>query len=562
MFRKAYSLVFIILVLGCVGERRERPEAATTTLKTIPGMVPTTTTPPPVDYGSCVQRGEKCCLGDRHCTDASEFTCPDNMKVVVLECNMSAGCVPIADCRPKDPEAHIKKAEKERPTEKTPPEDARPGEYVHNPEYVREHFLKDGTDCPYDEPREMLAADIVVDHTNPNIIYVTVWPRGVFKTMDGGKTWKESNNGILAYKDMNNPGKRCYNWIGKMVIDPTNPKRILLSPTDVSPGAIDDPYGAPNGVWETTDGGKSWRQLVKPGMNSGGDGALAIDPNNPKTIYFGTGYYAATYLGADPDKIFNDVGVLYKTTDGGENWVELPTGHLPGLLAIAAFVDKEDSDNLILLTNAHTHGEEDGVHLEIPGPKQFGPMKSTDGGRTWTALADKLPKDYRMVFWGDVSANNFDHMYVRPDAWKLDSKVRMKQKSFYSTDGGKTFSETSHFIYFGAYDPHDREGNHMIGFSPLNGKDQILESWNAGKTWKPITKPAIVDGYNYAVTGFAWDPIDPDTIYMTGSGAHVWKSINGGKSWKTILDHEMLPEPESGKTSVKTTALGCAGVEY
>ena len=114
------------------------------------------------------------------------------------------------------------------------------------------------------------------------------------------------------------------------------------------------------------------------------------------------------------------------------------------------------------------------------------------------------------------------------------------QKSFYSSDGGKTFKETSIYIHVGRFDPHDTSGNHLLGYTYMHR--EVLESNDGGATWHGIGElPVEVnDDYVY-VSNFVWDPIDSKKVYMTGEMGNVWQSTDGGKTWKNILNLDKAP---------------------
>ena len=425
-----------------------------------------------------------------------------------------------------------------------PPEGPPPTEsYETRQENLKKMMKEIGTKCKEETPGYTVAASLVIDHEDTDNIYVAIRLKGVYKSTDGGKTWQAKNNGIFAYPDQEDMTKKCYDWAGFMEIDPTNPKRILLLPTDKNTGLIDDPYTEMSGIWETTDGGNSWRQMVHGDTNAGGHGGLAIDPNNPETIYFSSSNYAATYTEADPDDIFNTVGVLHKTTDNGKTWTELPTGWVPKQKTTATdtfyvtnlFVNPEDSNHLVGISQAHGHTEDD---QEQEVDEQMGIIISKDAGKTWTSYSN-LPEDYQTMSQGDVALQNFNNIFVNVHRFDYRLPPLTKHKSFYSTDGGKTFKQTTFYIHLAKYNPYDPTGKHMIGFAPWKGTE-FFESKDAGKSWSTIAKPAAFDGYDMPAYDIVFDPKDQNIIYITGYSANVWKTTNGGSSWKKILDLEMI----------------------
>ncbi len=402
-------------------------------------------------------------------------------------------------------------------------------------------LLTEGMDCTFEnffDTRNSLA----IDPTNPNILYVGIEGKGIYKSIDSGKTWKQSSSGILAYLDRNNPSQKCYTDMAEIIIDPTNTKRLLLAPADTSTGYIDWPYAETAGVWESLDGGESWHQLISGRVNAAGTGALAIDPNNPHVIYFGVNSDPPTFKEAPIKETLNKNGSLYKSTDGGKTWIDLEIGRPEAYLqTVSIFINPKNSQELILLTQAHDHFYGENYIDELFSYDQFGPMKSFDGGKTWIKLANNLPSPYRNPFDGDVSLQNFDHMIVRPFLFGADEfPPDVQQKSFYSFDRGETFKETPILIWVGRYDPQDPKGNHLLGYSPWYANGDIVESMDGGATWQPIGKPKEIDNTKVKVSNFVWDPKNQKTVYMTGTQGYVWKSDDGGQTWKTILNLDML----------------------
>ena len=424
---------------------------------------------------------------------------------------------------------------------KTPEPDRSPGS-----EYALSN-LKKGlrergvTDCRETYPQLSTDNTFVIDPSDSNILYIGVSYYGMFKSTDGGATWKAINNGILFYPNDKDLSMKCYSVPGKVVIDKTNPKRLLMSPTDSTGGYIDMPYAETAGIWETLDGGESWHQILRGEIGASGRGGLAIDPNNPQTIYFGNDYDNSTwYSEGDPSVRFAKVGILSKTTNGGQTWEELKTGLLEGIQAMRVFVDPSNSNNLWLFTQSHRHDYGGELKLDIAVEEQLGPMKSNDAGKTWTSLAEKLPPKRRIIFDGDVSLNNFNHVLIGTSWFGPDVPQDFTQKSYYTIDGGETFYETDTYIITGRYDPHDSTGNHLlgVGYSP-----NVMESNDEGATWhvkSPLPPEAgVIIGF---ITNFVWDPLDSNTVYMTGHKGNVWRSTDSGKNWENILNLDKLPK--------------------
>ena len=405
---------------------------------------------------------------------------------------------------------------------------------------LSERLLAEGIDCTT-ENELSTENSLAVDANNPNIIYVGVEGKGVFKSADKGANWRKIVKGILVYPDRNNPDEPCFYDIKKIVIDQANSQHLFMAIGDMSSGYIDWPYAETGGVWESLNGGESWYQIMQGGLNTAGTGAFAVDPSNTKIIYYGVNSDYPTFAEAPIKESLNKIGILYKTIDGGKTWEELPTGVLTGTQGTAVFINEKSPYNILLLTQSHDHIQlGGGAYREEPIEKQFGPMKSSDGGKTWIALAENLPKDRRLLFDGDVSKHNFDHIIARSFLFGSGVPQGVEQKSFYSTNGGETFQETGQYIHVGRYDIHDTTGNHLLGYSPWQG--WVVESNDAGATWMPLNAPEEVSSFKIKVTNFVWDHKDANVVYMTGTKGYVWQSLDKGNTWKVILSAEKLPK--------------------
>lgn len=171
--------------------------------------------------------------------------------------------------------------------------------------------------------------------SDPNVVYVGTGEAnnrqsssigdGVWGTTDGGKTW-------------NHLGLEKVQSINRIAIDPTNPKIVFVA----SPGHLFGP-NPDRGLYRSTDGGKTWKNLKYIDENTGFND-VAIDPSNPKIVYassFERRRNGWGYNGGGPN------GALWKSTDGGNTWTKLdgagwpkPKDGLFGRIAISIFRGK------------------------------------------------------------------------------------------------------------------------------------------------------------------------------------------------------------------------------
>src|SRR5580704_9979902 len=171
--------------------------------------------------------------------------------------------------------------------------------------------------------------------SNPDIVYVGSGEAnnrqsssigdGMWGTTDGGKTW-------------NHLGLEKVQSINRVVVDPTNPLIVYVA----APGHLFGP-NPDRGLYKTTDGGKTWKNLKYMDPDTGFND-VAIDPSNPKIIYASSFSRRRTWWG------YNGGGpgcALWKSTDGGSTWTKLdgpgwpkPKDGIYGRIAISIFKAK------------------------------------------------------------------------------------------------------------------------------------------------------------------------------------------------------------------------------
>lgn len=245
---------------------------------------------------------------------------------------------------------------------------------------------------------------VAVSESNPDIVYIGTGETefrgnimqgdGVYKSIDGGKTWK-------------NIGLRNTQAISRIRIHPTNPDIAYVS-------ALGHPYG-PNperGVFRTTDGGISWKKVLFKSDSAGAED-LIIDPNNPNTIYASIWQVRRT-----PYKMWGGGGVcgLWKSIDGGDTWTELTArpGMPKGPIGkIGVTVSPANSRRVWAIVEAN----------------EGGLFRSDDGGETWKMVNDQRKLRQRAFYYSRIVADPKD-----------SNAVYALNVNFYkSTDGGRTF---------------------------------------------------------------------------------------------------------------------------
>ena len=336
---------------------------------------------------------------------------------------------------------------------------------------------------------------VAVQQSNPDVIWVGTGegnPRnslnggyGVFKSIDGGKSWKSM-------------GLEKTRHIERVLIDPSNPNVVYV-------GAIGSPWGehAERGVYKTTNGGKSWRKILFVN-NKTGIGDLVMDPENPNKLI------AAMWEHKRDPWFFKSGGPgsgLYISYDGGENWSKrtekdgLPKGEL-GRIGIGIAKNK---------TN---------IIYALIESKKNALYKSEDGGFKWKKINDKRGIGNRPFYYSDIEVDPENENRV----YSIFTYVNVSQ------DGGKNFSQLmpAYGVDNGVHPDHHAWWIHPEdGSFMIDGNDGGLNiTRDGGKTWRFVGNIPVAQFYHISV-----DNEFPYNVYggMQDNGSwrgpsYVWKT--------------------------------------
>jgi photosystem II stability/assembly factor-like uncharacterized protein len=328
-----------------------------------------------------------------------------------------------------------------------------------------------------------------VHPTNPDHYYVAVASGGVWKTTNGGTSWAPVFDGEGSYS------------IGYVALDPKNPSAVWVG-TGENNSQRSVGYG--DGVYKSTDGGKSWARM-KQMQASEHVGKILIDPRDSNTVYVA----AQGPLWAPG----GDRG-LYKTTDGGENWTKvLNISENTGVTDVV--LDPRNPEVLI----AAAYQRRRHVWTLIDGGPEGGLHKSSDGGKTWKKLAGGLPA-------GDVGRIGLAVAPSNPDVvYAIVEAADKKGGIFRSADRGETWERRNDFDQQAQYYAHlvvdPKDENRVYVMNVL-----IRVSDDGGKTLRPLgEKWKHVDNHEI------W--IDPRNTnhYRVGCDGGVYESRDRGATW-------------------------------
>ena len=338
---------------------------------------------------------------------------------------------------------------------------------------------------------------IAINPVSPNTLYAATHTAGVYKSVDGAANWSAVNNGVLDLSTRS------------LVIDPDNPQKVLVGTWHNW------------GVFRTTNGGVSWSQ-VSVGLSGVKIFRLEMDPSNSQIIYastWRTGVYK-TVNGGDvwissglwPDFVY-DVAVdpdtnsnvfvgtagdgVYKSSNAGGNWSRSDTG----LKATYVTSLVLDSDSPLIL------------YASIYGG---GVYKSTNRGETWAPMNSGL--EDKWVHSISMAPDNPLTLYAATDSSGM----------YVSFDGGGSWNSAN--LGFPSFSLNSTASkfpfNHLLESEYVDGG--LLEEYALDVKEFPSFS---FGGTNLSVQTIEIVQNTPSTIYIGTNGDGVYKSLNSGSNW-------------------------------
>jgi photosystem II stability/assembly factor-like uncharacterized protein len=348
---------------------------------------------------------------------------------------------------------------------------------------------------------------VAIQQSNPDVVWVGTGegnPRnslnggyGIFKSLDGGKSWQKS-------------GLEKTRHIHRIIIDPQNPNTVYVA-------AIGSPWGEhrERGVYKTVDGGKSWKKILYANPKTGA-ADLVIDSNNPNKLI------AALWEHKRDPWFFKSGGKgsgLFITYDGGDNWKQithkegLPEGEL-GRIGIA--IAPSDPNRVYALIEA----------------KKNGFYRSDDGGHQWKLVNEEEEIGNRPFYYSDIRVDPQNENRI----YSIFTYVNV------SEDGGKSFEELmpAYYVDNGVHPDHHAWWIHPEdGSFMINGNDGGLNiTRDRGKNWRFVDNIPVGQFYHINV-----DMDYPYNVYggMQDNGswkgpAYVWRDQGIRNAyWQEIL---------------------------
>jgi photosystem II stability/assembly factor-like uncharacterized protein len=350
---------------------------------------------------------------------------------------------------------------------------------------------------------------VTIDPNNTNIVWVGTgennnqrsvdYGDGVYRSDDGGKTWK-------------NMGLKSSEHIGRIVIDPTNSNTVYVA----AYGPLWS-SGGERGIYKTTDGGKTWKNILSVSENTGFN-EIHMDPRNPNVLY-ATAHQRQRkvymYVGGGPES------AIYKSTDAGASWQKIMHGMPQGDIGrIGLAVSPANPDILYAIVEAN-----EGAGL----------YRSSDRGSSWEKQSSY-----------STAGNYYQRLVADPK--NVDKIYALNVYLGVSLDAGKNFK------ILGEKNKHI--DNHIIWVDPANTSHLLVgcdgglyESYDAAANWQfkpnlPVTqfyKVTTDNGYPfYHIHGGSQDNFSMGgpsrTLNASGITNSDWYFTSIGDGFETQVD--------------------------
>lgn len=350
---------------------------------------------------------------------------------------------------------------------------------------------------------------LAMDPKNTNVIWAGTgennhqrsvsYGDGVYKSTDGGKSWK--NMGL----------KESYH-IGKILIHPDNSDIVFVA----AEGSVWGP-GGDRGLYKTSDGGKTWKKVLEISKNTGVNN-IAIDPVDHNILYATSEQRrrrTQTRIGGGPES------AVWKSIDGGDTWRKLTKG-IPGV----------DKGGMSIIVSPVNHNI---VYLMVEAAMgKGGFFRSADRGESWNKMSDY-----------NTSGQYFGEIY--PSPFDVNTIYSMETYSKYTTDGGKTWKNIGNnkrHVDDHAFWIDKKDKNHFM----IGTDGGLYETFDGGKTYNhkllPVTqfyRVGIDRAFPfYYVYGGTQDNSSlgapSNTLYTDGISHCEWDITLGGDGFWQAVD--------------------------
>jgi photosystem II stability/assembly factor-like uncharacterized protein len=413
----------------------------------------------------------------------------------------------------------------------------------------------------FDEQGTGSVGAIAVAPSDPNIVYVGSGEGlqrpdlsvgdGIYKSTDAGRTWTHL-------------GLRDGQQIPQIIIDPRDPNRLFVA-------VLGHPYGpnAERGIFRSTDGGRTFEKVLYKDENTGGID-VAFDPQNAQTVY--AVLWEARQAPWENGAFSGPGSGMFKSTDGGATWRQigrgLPTFDRDGLGRIGIGIAPSLPSRVFATVDAARNG---GLYRSDDGGETF--TKATEDARVVSRASDFAevkvsPKNADIVFTASIVAwksvdggktfsalrgapggDDYHRFWINPDNPDIILLIA-DQGAVITVNGGKTWSSwynqptaqmyhvsTDNAFPYRVCSGQQESGSACVLSRSDNGRITFMD-------WHPVS----VEEYGYV----APDPLDPDIVYggkvtrydrRTGQVQNVAPKLSRSPDYRALRTAPLLFSP-------------------
>jgi photosystem II stability/assembly factor-like uncharacterized protein len=372
----------------------------------------------------------------------------------------------------------------------------------------------------FDRESAQSVGAITIDPNNKDTIWVGTgesWTRnsvsignGIFKSTDGGQTWK-------------NMGLKNSERISKIVVHPKNSNVVFAC----VPGKL---WSDSNdrGLYQSMDGGESWKLIIKGENASTGCSALSLDPSNPDVMFAGMWDFRRqgwTFRSGGNGPEAKSGSAMLKSSDGGKSWRKMDSTNTPGLPTgpwgrIEIEVAPSNKDIVYAV-------------IEGVSPALF---RSADGGKSFERRDDS-----QMMVWRPFY---FSNLIVDPT--NADRLFKNNLNLVVSEDGGRSFSSTGGACHVDWHDVWINPKNTKQTFAANDGG--LCVSHDGGNAWHMMMNLPISQFYHvsvdnqdpYKVYGGLQDNSSwsAESSYPGGVSTDRWQNLYGGDGFWVLTERD------------------------
>ncbi|WP_422004648.1 VPS10 domain-containing protein [Roseivirga pacifica] len=347
------------------------------------------------------------------------------------------------------------------------------------------------------------AADLIIDRTNPDVLYATTWQvyRKAWKMWGGGpdcKIWKSLDGGETWIDLTANPGMP-EGPVGKIgvTVSPVNPDRVWA--------VVEANEG---GVFRSDDGGWTWERT-----------------NSERKLRQRAFYYSRIYADPQDENTVYGLNVnFWKSTDGGKTFdIQLrpPHGDHHDL-----WIDPNDPMRMISANDG-------------------GGSVSINGGQSWTAQDFPTTQLYHVMTTSDVpyhvagAQQDNSTLAIPSEGWRHMQARGPSSEWYYAVGGGEsgwiTQSPTDPDIFYAG-----SQGALLTRYNRKSGQIRDIQVYPRFFSGEPSS--ALPERWQWTFP-IMFSPVDPSVMYTTSQ--HVWKTTNDGQTWEKISPDLTYADPET-----------------